>query len=60
VRREIFSARGPPLSLGPANIVVPIHGMFIIGGPLLAVLFLREALRWSKIAGLVTVVVGGS
>ena len=28
------------LSLGPANVVVPIYGMFIVGGSLLGVLFL--------------------
>ena len=30
------------LSLGPANVVVPIYGMFIVGGSLLGVLFLGE------------------
>jgi transporter family protein len=46
------------LSLGPANVVVPIYGMFIVGGPLLAVLLLGEPMSWSKIAGLVAAVIG--
>jgi transporter family protein len=37
------------LSLGPANVVVPIYGMFIIGGSLLGVLFLGEPMTWNKI-----------
>src|SRR4029077_7175084 len=47
------------LSLGPANIVVPIYGMFIIGGSLLGVLFLGEAMTWNKIGGLARAVLGG-
>ena len=47
------------LSLGPANVVVPIYGMFIVGGALLGVLVLGGAdvpdQRWS---GLVAAVVG--
>lgn len=46
------------LSLGPATVVVPIYGMFIVGGPLLAVLFLGEPMSWSKIAGLALAVAG--
>ena len=46
------------LALGPANVVVPIYGMFIVGGPLLAVLFLGEPMTWNKIAGLIAAVVG--
>lgn len=46
------------LSLGPANVVVPIYGMFIVGGPLLAVLFLGEPMTWNKIAGLLAAVIG--
>lgn len=46
------------LALGPANVVVPIYGMFIVGGPLLAVLFLGEPMSWTKIAGLAAAVIG--
>ena len=46
------------LSLGPANVVVPIYGMFIVGGSLLGVLFLEEPMSWNKVAGLVFAVVG--
>jgi transporter family protein len=46
------------LSLGPANVVVPIYGMFIVGGSLLGVLFLGEPMTWNKIAGLVAAVIG--
>jgi bacterial/archaeal transporter family protein len=46
------------LSLGPANVVVPIYGMFIVGGSPLGVLFLEEPMSWDKIAGLIAAVVG--
>ena len=46
------------LSLGPANVVVPIYGMFIVGGSLLGVLFLEEPMSWNKIAGLIAAIVG--
>jgi bacterial/archaeal transporter family protein len=46
------------LSLGPANVVVPIYGMFIIGGSLLGVLFLGEPMTWNKIVGLIAAVAG--
>ena len=46
------------LSLGPANVVVPIYGMFIVGGSLLGVLFLGEPMTWSKIVGLAAAVIG--
>lgn len=46
------------LSLGPANVVVPIYGMFIVGGSLLGVLFLDEPMAWNKIAGLIAAVIG--
>ena len=46
------------LSLGPANVVVPIYGMFIVGGSLLGVLFLGEAMTWNKVAGLIAAVIG--
>jgi bacterial/archaeal transporter family protein len=40
------------LSLGPTNVVVPIYGMFIIGGALLGVIFLGEPITWNKMVGL--------
>ncbi len=46
------------LSLGPANVVVPIYGMFIVGGSLLGVLFLGEPMSWNKVAGLIAAVIG--
>ena len=46
------------LSLGPANVVVPIYGMFIVGGSLLGVLFLCEPMVWHKLAGLIAAVAG--
>jgi len=46
------------LSLGPANVVVPIYGMFIVGGSLLGVLFLGEPMGWHKIVGLIAAVAG--
>jgi len=46
------------LSLGPANVVVPIYGMFILGGSLLGVLFLGEPMTWNKIVGLAAAVIG--
>jgi transporter family protein len=46
------------LSLGPANVVVPIYGMFIVGGSLLGVLFLGEPFTWNKIIGLAAAVAG--
>ena len=46
------------LSLGPANVVVPIYGMFIVGGALLGVLFLEEPMPWHKVVGLAAAVAG--
>ena len=46
------------LSLGPASVVVPIYGMFIIGGAVLGVLFLGEAVTVKKVAGLALCVLG--
>jgi bacterial/archaeal transporter family protein len=46
------------LSLGPANVVVPIYGMFVIGGSLLGVMFLGEPMAWHKLAGLIAAVAG--
>jgi bacterial/archaeal transporter family protein len=44
------------LSLGPANVVVPIYGMFVVGGSLLGVLVLGEPMAWHK--GLAAAVIG--
>ena len=46
------------LSIGPANIVVPIYGMFIVGGSVLGVVVLGEAMPWHRIVGLVAAVIG--
>ena len=46
------------LSLGPSNVVVPIYGMFIVGGALLGVLVLGEPMSWTKAVGLVAAVAG--
>ena len=46
------------LSLGPASVVVPIYGMFIVGGAALGVAVLHEPLTWNKVAGLVAAVIG--
>ena len=46
------------LSLGPANVVVPIYGTFIVGGSLLGVMFLGEPMTWHKIVGLAAAVIG--
>jgi transporter family protein len=40
------------LSLGPASIVVPIYGMFIVGGAILGFIFLHEAVTPRKILGI--------
>ena len=40
------------LSLGPASIVVPIYGMFIVGGAILGILFLHEPLTARKVVGI--------
>jgi transporter family protein len=40
------------LSLGPASTVVPIYGMFIVGGAILGILFLHEPLTARKLAGI--------
>ncbi len=46
------------LSLGPANVVVPIYGMFIVGGSLLGVVFLGEPMTWQKVVGLIAAAAG--
>lgn len=40
------------LSLGPASVVVPIYGMFIVGGSILGILFLGEPLYLRKVMGI--------
>lgn len=46
------------LSIGPASIVVPIYGMFIVGGALLGVIFLDEPLPLLKCVGLALAAIG--
>ena len=46
------------LSLGPASVVVPIYGMFILGAAVLGVLVLKEPLTGSKVAGLALAAIG--
>ncbi len=46
------------LELGPASVVVPIYGMFILSGFLLGVLVLGEVLTISKAVGIVAAVTG--
>lgn len=46
------------LALGPASVVVPLYGMFIIGGAALGVLFLGEPLSLKKVVGLTAAVAG--
>ncbi len=41
------------LSMGPASVVVPVYGMFVIGGALLGVLFLVESIHWQKVVGII-------
>lgn len=40
------------LSMGPASEVVPIYGMFVVGGSLLGILILGESLNILKMAGI--------
>ena len=42
------------LSLGPASVVVPIYGMFVIGGSVLGILFLKEPIQFEKVLGIIT------
>jgi transporter family protein len=46
------------LSFGPASVVVPIYGMFIVGGAILGLVFLHEPLTWRKAAGIAAAVLG--
>ena len=45
------------LELGPASVVVPIYGMFIVGGFILGVVLLGEALTLPKAVGVLIAVV---
>jgi transporter family protein len=40
------------LSLGPASVVVPLYGMFIVGGAILGMLFLHEPVTLRKVIGI--------
>ena len=40
------------LSLGPASVVVPLYGMFIVGGAILGMIFLREPVTLRKLLGI--------
>jgi transporter family protein len=40
------------LSLGPASVVVPIYGMFIVGGAILGMVFLDEPPDLRKVLGI--------
>ena len=40
------------LSLGPASVVVPIYGMFIVGGALLGMVFLGESSNLRRLLGI--------
>jgi transporter family protein len=42
--------------LGPASVVVPIYGMFVVGGFVLGVILLGEEMTFSKAVGLVAAI----
>jgi transporter family protein len=44
------------LELGPASVVVPIYGMFVVGGFVLGVVLLGEAITFPKAVGLVAAI----
>jgi transporter family protein len=46
------------LSTGPASVVVPIYGMFIVGGSVLGILILNEPVTAQKLAGIALAVTG--
>jgi bacterial/archaeal transporter family protein len=46
------------LSLGPASVVVPVYGMFIVGGAMLGVLVLGEPMTAKRALGMALAVVG--
>jgi transporter family protein len=52
------SSRFHALVLGPANIVVPFYGTFIVGGAVLGVVVLGEAMPWHRVIGLIAAVIG--
>jgi transporter family protein len=45
------------LSLGPASVVVPIYGMFIVGGAILGMVFLGEPPNLRKVLGIALAIV---
>ena len=45
------------LSEGPASIVVPVFGMFILGGAVLGLIFLHEPLTLRKMLGILLALV---
>lgn len=46
------------LSLGPASVVVPVYGMFIVGGAILGFIFLHEPVTLKKVLGIALAVIG--
>jgi transporter family protein len=46
------------LALGPASVVVPIYGMFIVGGAVLGILVLHEPMTLHKGVGILMAVGG--
>lgn len=40
------------LSRGPASVVVPIYGLFIVGGAVLGIIVLNEPITWKKLLGI--------
>lgn len=40
------------LSLGPVSTVVPIYGMFVVGGSILGMFFLNEPVSLTKVLGI--------
>jgi transporter family protein len=45
------------LSLGPASVVVPIYGMFIVGGAILGIVFLNEPPNMRKLLGIALAII---
>ncbi len=46
------------LSLGPATVVVPVYGMFIVGGAVLGAVVLGEPVNVKRAIGMVLAVIG--
>lgn len=46
------------LSLGPASVVVPVYGMFIIGGAVLGILVLGEPMTVKRGVGMLLAIAG--